>query len=59
MCSFKSLCANFRTQTREFNRRTVILVVEEEQITRLNAVLRFDPILNWLDAWSIKSVNEL
>jgi len=46
-------------EAREFNYRKVILVIEEEQITRLNAVLRFDPIRNWLDAWSIKSVYEL
>jgi predicted RNA-binding protein len=46
-------------EAREFNYRKVILVIEEEQITRLNAVLRFDPIRNWLDAWSIRSVYEL
>ena len=46
-------------QAREFNYRKVILVIEEEQIARLNAVLRQDPIRFWLDAWSIKSVHEL
>jgi len=46
-------------EAREFNYRKVILVIEEEQIARLNAVLRFDPIRNWLDAWSIRSVYEL
>ena len=46
-------------EAREFNYRKVILVIEEEQITRLDAVLRFDPIRNWLDAWSIRSVYEL
>jgi predicted RNA-binding protein len=46
-------------EAREFNYRKVIMVIEEEQISRLNAVLRFDPIRNWLDAWSIKSVYEL
>jgi len=46
-------------EAREFNYRKVILVIEEEQISRLNAVLRFDPIRNWLDAWSIKSVYDL
>lgn len=46
-------------EAREFNYRKVILVIEEEQITRLNAVLRFDPIRYWLDAWSIRSVYEL
>lgn len=46
-------------ESREFNYRKVILVIEEEQLTRLNAILRFDGIRNWLDAWSIKSVYEL
>ncbi len=46
-------------EAREFNYRKVILVIEEEKITRLNAILRFDPIKNWLDAWSITSVYEL
>lgn len=47
-------------EAREFNYRKVILVLtEEDQIVRLNAVLRFDPIRNWLDAWSVKSVYEL
>lgn len=46
-------------EAREFNYRKVILVIEEDQIARLNAVLRFDPIRNWVDAWSIKSVYEL
>jgi len=46
-------------EAREFNYRKVILVIEEDQIVRLNAVLRFDPIRNWLDAWSIKSVYNL
>lgn len=39
-------------QAKEFNYRKVILVIKEGQITRLNAVLRHDPIRNWLDAWS-------
>jgi len=46
-------------EARKFNYRKVILVIKEDQITRLNAVLQFDQILNWLDAWSIKSVYEL
>jgi len=46
-------------EAREFNYRKVILVIEENQITRLNAVVRFDQIRNWLDAWSIESVYEL
>jgi predicted RNA-binding protein len=46
-------------EAREFNYRKVILVIEEDQISRLNAVLRYDSIRNWLDAWSIKSVYAL
>jgi hypothetical protein len=48
-----------RKEAREFNYRKVILVIEEDQISRLNAILRFDNIRFWLDAWSIKSVYEL
>ncbi|MEM2130322.1 MAG: EVE domain-containing protein [Candidatus Bathyarchaeia archaeon] len=36
-------------EAREFNYRKVILVIEEEQINRLNAILRFDNIRNWLE----------
>lgn len=47
-------------EAREFNYRKVILVIEEEQVPRLNAILRFDQALrSWLDAWGIKSVYEL
>jgi len=46
-------------EAREFNYRKVILVIEENQISRLNAVIRYDSIRNWLDALSIKSVYEL
>jgi predicted RNA-binding protein len=46
-------------EAREFNYRKVILVIEADQISRLNAVIRFDSIRNWLDAWSIRSVYEL
>ena len=46
-------------EAREFNYRKVILVIEEDQITRLNKEIRYDSIRNWLDAWSIKSVFEL
>ena len=47
------------TEAKNFNYRKVILVIEETQLGRLNAILGFDPVRHWLDAWSIKSVYEL
>jgi len=51
-----SLAIRKLREAREFNYRKVILVIEEDQITRLNKEIRYDSIRNWLDAWSIKSV---
>jgi hypothetical protein len=47
------------TEAKNFNYRKVILVIEESQLGRLNAILKFDSIRHWLDAWSIKSVYDL
>jgi predicted RNA-binding protein len=47
------------TEAKNFNYRKVILVIEEAQLNRLNAILKFDPLRHWLDAWSIKSIYEL
>jgi predicted RNA-binding protein len=47
------------TEAKNFNYRKVILVIEESQLVRLNAILKYDSIRNWLDAWSIKSVYDL
>jgi len=54
-----SLALRKLREAREFNYRKVILVIEEEQLSRLNKEIRYDSIRNWLDAWSIKSVYEL
>ena len=54
-----SLALRKLREAREFNYRKVILVIEEDQIARLNKEIRYDSIRNWIDAWSIKSVYEL
>ncbi|HAH86146.1 MAG: EVE domain-containing protein [Armatimonadota bacterium] len=46
-------------QARRFNYRKVIMVVEENQLSKLNARIRFDELRFWLDAWSIQAVYRL
>jgi hypothetical protein len=46
-------------QSRDFNYRKVIMVIAEDQLSDLNARLKFDPFKNWLDAWSIQAVYSL
>lgn len=46
-------------EARKFNYRKVIIVIKEDQLDRLNSIIRYDEIRHWLDAWSIKSVYEL
>ena len=46
-------------QARDFNYRKVIMVIEEDQLSDLNARLKFDQLKNWLDAWSIQAVYRL
>ncbi len=46
-------------QARKFNYRKVIMVIEESQLPRLNAIVKFDELIDWLDAWSIQSVYKL
>lgn len=43
-------------QARKFNYRKVIMVIEESQLPDLNATVKFDELINWLDAWSIPAV---
>jgi len=43
-------------QARKFNYRKVIMVIEESQLTRLNAIVKFDELIDWMDAWSIQAV---
>lgn len=47
------------SQAKKFNYRKVIIVIEEGQLDRLNALLKFDELRPWLDAWSIGAVYRL
>jgi predicted RNA-binding protein len=47
------------SQAKKFNYRKVILVIKEDQLDRVNSIIRFDEMRHWLDAWSIKSVYNL
>jgi len=46
-------------QAKKFNYRKLMMVIEEEQLPRLNAILRYDELRHWLDAWSITAVYKL
>ena len=46
-------------QAKKFNYRKVIIVIEESQLPRLNAIVRFDELIDWMDAWSIQAVYKL
>lgn len=46
-------------QAKKFNYRKVIMVIEEEQLSRLNAIIRFDELIDWMEAWSIQAVYRL
>lgn len=46
-------------QAKKFNYRKVIIVIEDGQLDRLNALLKFDELRPWLDAWSIGAVYRL
>ena len=46
-------------QARKFNYRKVIMVIEEGQLLRLNAIVKFDELIDWMDAWSIPAVYKL
>lgn len=46
-------------QARKFNYRKVIMVIEESQLPRLNAIVKFDELIDWMDAWSIPAVYRL
>lgn len=46
-------------QARDFNYRKVIMIIEENQLSDLNARLKRDQLKNWLDAWSIQAVYRL
>lgn len=46
-------------QAKKFNYRKLMMVIEEGQLSRLNAILRYDELRHWLDAWSIPAVYKL
>jgi predicted RNA-binding protein len=46
-------------QARKFNYRKVIMVIEQAQMPRLNAVIKFDDLVDWMEAWSIQAVYQL
>lgn len=43
-------------QAKRFNYRKVIMVIEKDQLRKLNDIIKFDELKNWLEAWSIPSV---
>lgn len=47
-------------QARKFNYRKVILVIREEEMPRLNALMKHEPELrSWMEAWSIGAIYEM
>ncbi len=46
-------------QAKKFNYRKVIMVIEQAQLQRLNAIIRFDELVDWMEAWSIQAVYQL
>ena len=46
-------------QAKKFNYRKVIMVIEESQLSQLNDRIKFDELVDWLEAWSIQSVFRL
>jgi predicted RNA-binding protein len=46
-------------QARKFNYRKAIMVIEQVQLPRLNAIIKFDELVDWMEAWSIQAVYQL
>jgi len=47
-------------QARKFNYRKVILVLKEQDLNRLNLIMKHEPDLrSWMEAWSIGAVYEM
>ena len=47
-------------QARKFNYRKVILVLKEQDLARLNLIMKHEPDLrSWMEAWSIGAVYEM
>jgi hypothetical protein len=47
-------------QARKFNYRKVVVVLKEEDLPRLNLLMKHEPELrSWMEAWSIESIYEM
>lgn len=47
-------------QARKFNYRKVIIVLKEQDLNRLNLIMKHEPDLrSWMEAWSIGSIYEM
>lgn len=46
-------------QAKKFNYRKVMMVIEQAQLARLNAIIKFDELADWMEAWSIQAVYRL
>jgi predicted RNA-binding protein len=47
-------------QARKFNYRKTLMIIREEELPRLNGLMRYEPDLrSWMEAWSIGAVFEM
>lgn len=47
-------------QARKFNYRKTLMIIREEELPRLNSLMRYEPDLrSWMEAWSIGAVFEM
>jgi hypothetical protein len=47
-------------QARRFNYRKIVMVLREEDLDRLNALMRHEPELrSWMEAWSVGAIYEM
>jgi len=55
----RDLPAHMQEQAKKFNYRKVSMVIEQVQLARLNAITKFDELVDWMEAWSIQTVYQL
>ena len=47
-------------QARKFNYRKTLMIIRDEELARLNSLMRYEPDLrSWMEAWSIGAVFEM
>ena len=47
-------------QARKFNYRKTLMIIREDELARLNSLMRYEPELrSWMEAWSIGAVFEM